>query len=122
MLAATIEDIVQTEARHTTSGILGIKFMLEALAQEGRGDVAVDMLMQNTFPSYGYMIKGGEHGFEPATTLWELWDSDTNGPNMCGAFTFDVILDHFSRGFQLCCLPCTRAVCGRYEVWKNGSF
>ena len=24
----------------------------------------------------------GDHGYEPATTLWELWNSDTQGPGM----------------------------------------
>ena len=52
---------------HTTSGILGIKVILEVLANEGYGAVAVDMLLQETFPSYGYMIKSE---YEPATTLW----------------------------------------------------
>uniref|UniRef100_A0A7S3FLN6 alpha-L-rhamnosidase n=1 Tax=Haptolina ericina TaxID=156174 RepID=A0A7S3FLN6_9EUKA len=28
------------------------------------------------------MLKGGEGGWEPATTLWELWDSDSQGPSM----------------------------------------
>ena len=40
------------------------------------------MLLQDTFPSFGFMVKGGEHGYEPATTLWELWDSDTGNVGM----------------------------------------
>lgn len=82
VLAYTVNDIAKVNANHTTSGILGIKYMLEMLAKEGRGDVAVDMLVEDTFPSYGFMIKGGEHNFEPATTLWELWDSDTGSDSM----------------------------------------
>ena len=39
-------------------------------------------MAQDTYPSYGYMLKGGEGGWEPATTLWELWDSDSQGPSM----------------------------------------
>ena len=56
--------------------------MLEMLAREGRADVAVDMLLEDTYPSYGYMIKGGLLGAEPATTMWELWNSDQEGPGM----------------------------------------
>jgi alpha-L-rhamnosidase len=28
------------------------------------------------------MLRGGAHGYEPATTLWELWDADVQGPSM----------------------------------------
>ena len=28
------------------------------------------------------MLRGGRLGAEPATTLWELWDSDQQGPGM----------------------------------------
>lgn len=28
------------------------------------------------------MLKGGDHGWEPSTTLWELWDADRQGPSM----------------------------------------
>ena len=73
---------MQTHGIHTTSGILGIKFSLEALALHGRLDVAVSMLLQDTFPSYGFMIRGGNHSYEPSTTLWELWNSDTGSDTM----------------------------------------
>lgn len=31
------------------------------------------------YPSFGYEIN---NVFEPATTVWELWNSDTTGPGM----------------------------------------
>ena len=40
------------------------------------------MLAEDDYPSYGYMLRGGKLGAEPATTLWELWDSDQQGPGM----------------------------------------
>jgi alpha-L-rhamnosidase len=82
LLAYTVNDILVTHGRHTTSGIIGIKCMLEVLSREGRADVALKMLHEETYPSYGYMIRGGKLGAEPATTLWELWDSDQQGPSM----------------------------------------
>ncbi|RYG53234.1 alpha-rhamnosidase, partial [bacterium] len=48
-------------------GILGAKYVLNVLADNGRIDVAYQMLQQRTFPSYGYWVDNG------ATTLWEDW-------------------------------------------------
>jgi len=81
VLNHTIADIAQ-HGGHTTSGIIGIRCMLDALTDAQRTDVALDMLLSDSYPSYGYMLKGGDHGWEPATTLWELWDSDSQGPSM----------------------------------------
>jgi len=36
---------------------------------------------QDTYPSIGYMIQGADN-VEPATTIWELWDSNSEGPSM----------------------------------------
>jgi hypothetical protein len=82
IVAYLVDDIANKQKMHTTSGILGIKYVLEVLADEGRGDVALAMLLQTDYPSYGFMVKGGEHGYEPATTLWELWNSDTGSDAM----------------------------------------
>merc|ERR1712167_457114 len=43
------------------------------------GDVPVRMNEVTSYPSYGYMIT---NQYEPATTLWELWNSDSQGPGM----------------------------------------
>jgi alpha-L-rhamnosidase len=40
------------------------------LSNSGHSDVAYLLLLQNTYPSWGYMI---EHG---ATTMWERWNGD----------------------------------------------
>lgn len=45
-------------------------------------EVALAVLQQRSYPSIGYMLDGGAHGYEPATTLWELWDADVQGPGM----------------------------------------
>jgi len=42
----------------------------------------LQLLAQTTYPSYGYMLAGGEYKAEPATTLWELWHSSEEGPGM----------------------------------------
>lgn len=76
-----VNDIVVTHKVHPTTGILGWKFMLEALTTNQRSDIGVQLNQQTTYPSIGYMIQGPGNP-EPATTVWELWDSDVEGPGM----------------------------------------
>lgn len=64
-----VEDI-QSHNGHLTTGFLGTPYLLLALSASGHSDVAYQLLQQNTFPSWRYMI---EHG---ATTMWERWNSD----------------------------------------------
>jgi alpha-L-rhamnosidase len=58
---------------HLDCGILGAKYLLHALADNGRADVAYAVAAKTTFPSWGHWIERG------ATTLWEQWDEGTNG-------------------------------------------
>jgi alpha-L-rhamnosidase len=69
----------QANHYHATTGIIGLKYMLEVLSQEGRTDAGVQMLQQRDYPSFGYMI---HNEYEPATTIWELWDAPKEGPGM----------------------------------------
>jgi len=76
-----VVDIVVTNNIHTTTGIIGWKYLMKVLQTYGLSDVAVLMNLQTTYPSIGYMIEGVGN-MEPATTVWELWDSDKEGPGM----------------------------------------
>ena len=58
------------------TGLQGTPHALDALADGGRGDLAVDLLLRTEIPSWGYMITRG------ATTIWERWDSDTDDPDV----------------------------------------
>jgi alpha-L-rhamnosidase len=55
---------------HLTTGFLGTPYLMIELSDSGHSDVAYRLLLQNTYPSWGYMI---EHG---ATTMWERWNGD----------------------------------------------
>ncbi len=55
---------------HLTTGFLGTPYLMFELTSSGHADVAYELLFNNTYPSWGYMI---EHG---ATTMWERWNSD----------------------------------------------
>ena len=58
---------VQRHNGHLDTGILGAKYLLHALTDNGRADVAYRIATQTTPPSYGSWIDRG------ATTLWEDW-------------------------------------------------
>lgn len=45
---------------------------MEALTEQGRADVAYEMVNQSTFPGWGFMLENG------ATTLWEHWEYSDN--------------------------------------------
>ncbi len=77
--ATVVEKLVKAiEDRnwHVSTGFMGTPYVLFALSDNGRADVAYRLLQNETFPSWGYMIKNG------ATTWWERWNSDTGDPKM----------------------------------------
>lgn len=74
-----VEKLVKDiEARnwHLSTGFLGTPFLLFTLADHGRTDVAYRLLLNDTYPSWGYMLAKG------ATTWWERWNGDTGDPSM----------------------------------------
>jgi alpha-L-rhamnosidase len=54
-----------------STGFLGVGYLLPALTDNGRLDVAYTLLTQEAFPPWMYSIKHG------ATTIWERWDGWT---------------------------------------------
>jgi len=69
------DDIVYTHNTHVTTGFIGVKYLLPLLTRLGRSDLAYELAVQTTYPSWGYMIENG------ATTLWEIWQNKI-GPAM----------------------------------------
>lgn len=61
---------------HLSTGFLGTPFLLSALVDHGKADVAYRLLFNETYPSWGYMLSKG------ATTWWERWNGDTGDPSM----------------------------------------
>ncbi|MGA8310920.1 MAG: family 78 glycoside hydrolase catalytic domain [Terriglobales bacterium] len=64
-----VEDI-KAHDWHLTTGFLGTPYLMIELSNSGHSDVAYRLLLQTTYPSWGYMI---DHG---ATTMWERWNGD----------------------------------------------
>jgi alpha-L-rhamnosidase len=67
-----VGDIMGEHKGHLSTGIFGTKFMMLALADLGRADVAFEIVNQRTFPGWGHMLENG------ATTLWEHWEFSDN--------------------------------------------
>jgi alpha-L-rhamnosidase len=53
---------------HLSTGFLGTPYICHVLSENGKTDVAYDLLFQEKFPSWLYPVKMG------ATTIWERWD------------------------------------------------
>lgn len=61
-------DDIRSRGNHLSTGFLGTPYLCHVLTAQGRTDVAYDLLLQETFPSWLYPVKMG------ATTIWERWD------------------------------------------------
>ncbi len=75
MTARLVKDI-EAHNNHLTTGFLGTPFLMFVLDDNHRPDVAYKLLLQDTYPSWGYMVAKG------ATTWWERWNGDTGDPSM----------------------------------------
>ena len=71
VLAHLIADIRLHDGCLTT-GILGTRFLAEALEKYGRADVLYALLMQDKYPSWRHLLRGH-------TTLAEEWDGSGSG-------------------------------------------
>ena len=56
---------------HLSTGFVGVGYLCPVLTETGHNAVAYQLLLNDTFPSWGYSIKQG------ATTIWERWDGYT---------------------------------------------
>lgn len=74
------------KSRHFDTGIFGTPLLLRMMKETGEKELAVDMICNETFPSYEYMRKNG------ATTLWETWEGkwSHNHPMFGGVVEFIV--------------------------------
>ncbi len=68
---AVLENILRDIQRHDGHfdvGVLGAKYLIDALTQCGRSDAAFKLATQTGYPSWAHMLEGGR------TTLSEFWD------------------------------------------------
>ncbi|GAA3639928.1 alpha-L-rhamnosidase [Microbacterium awajiense] len=70
-LAARLAEKIEERGARLTSGFHGISLLGPVLSQIGRNDLALSLVLQRDYPSWGYSIDQG------ATTIWERWDAWT---------------------------------------------
>jgi alpha-L-rhamnosidase len=75
VLANLVHDI-EVRGNHLSTGFLGTAYLMPLLNQTGWNDLAYRLASQTSYPSWGYMLLSG------ATTIWERWDTDKEGPQM----------------------------------------
>lgn len=63
-------DVIK-EDYHLTTGNIATKYLPEVLSEYGYSDIAMRLMEQTTYPSWGYMRAKG------ATTIWERWEYAT---------------------------------------------
>ncbi|PUB27679.1 alpha-L-rhamnosidase [Promicromonospora sp. AC04] len=64
-----LAELVREADVHLTTGFLGTPVLLDALTRTGHLDLAVELILQRSAPSWLYPVTMG------ATTIWERWDS-----------------------------------------------
>ncbi|AUI71116.1 family 78 glycoside hydrolase catalytic domain [Companilactobacillus alimentarius] len=81
---------IEKDQNHLTTGFVGTPALLPALSENGQNDLAVQIFLNDDYPSWLYEVKMG------ATTIWERWNSvmpdgsiSDNGMNS---------LNHYSTG------------------------
>jgi hypothetical protein len=85
-VAAQLVELIREVGTHLGTGFLATPHLLPVLADAGHLDVAYELLLQDTEPSWLVMIDRG------ATTMWERW----NGVNAHGVPHES--LNHYSKG------------------------
>ena len=68
-LAHDLREKLVAKKVHLDTGFVGTYFLLPALTKAGMNDLAVQLLLNEDFPSWLYEVNMG------ATTIWERWNS-----------------------------------------------
>jgi alpha-L-rhamnosidase len=84
--AAELVTLIRAAGTHLGTGFLATPFLLPVLADHGYLDVAYELLLQDTPPSWLAMTDQG------ATTIWENWEPARDDATMADS------LNHYSKG------------------------
>lgn len=96
--AARLVQNIRQYDNHLTTGFLGTPYLCHVLSRYGYTDVAYQLLLQESYPSWLYPVKMG------ATTIWERWDGirpdstfQTAGMNSFNHYAYGAIGDWMYR-------------------------
>ncbi len=64
-------DDIKSRKTHLSTGFVGTSVLMPTLSATGNTPLAYKLLLNDTFPSWGFSIKHG------ATSIWERWDGWT---------------------------------------------
>jgi alpha-L-rhamnosidase len=78
---------VEAADGHVTTGYMATPFLLDAVTEAGRVDLAYQIAQQETYPGWLYMLR------QDATTWWERWNAIEPDGNVVGGS-----LNHFALG------------------------
>ncbi len=93
---------VKEKGNHLDTGILGTKFLLPVLSDHGYHELAYQLAIQTTYPSWGYWIANGMN------TCLEAWEMTARSRNH---FMFGTILDwlwKYIAGFSINETDCSK--------------
>jgi alpha-L-rhamnosidase len=66
------ESLMKTHDFHIYGGVFTVHTLYELLPHIGKSELAFKLAIQDTYPSFGFMLKNG------ATTLWEAWADESS--------------------------------------------
>jgi len=75
-VAGALAASIQQNNNTIDTGILGSKYLLRALCDNGHASTALALATQTAYPSWGYQVLAG------ATTLWETWCGCGSGDSL----------------------------------------
>ena len=75
---AVLLDNIAAHGGHLQVGGFGVKWLLMALSDAGRADIAWQIMNRTDFPGFGYMLNASVNGLTSATTVWESWFTSDN--------------------------------------------
>jgi alpha-L-rhamnosidase len=91
-VAANLAKKVADSDNHIDVGLLGTKAILNALSENGYADLAYQVAVQETYPSWGWWMVNG------ATTLYENWRIDAKSDISLNHIMFGEIGGWFFKG------------------------
>ncbi len=91
--ANVARDIKEKYSGHLHVGHLGVASMMEALVDNGLGELLYGVVNQPTYPGWGYMVNQG------GTTIWEAWSRFMEWPRRGESMSmFGTVMEFFYGG------------------------